>query len=138
MAKSLLIDTDLCLDCNACTVECKRSNNLPVGQAIAWTSMREVETGIYPEVKTYFIKTACNHCTEAACEKACPVGAISKPDGVHVVVNQDECIQCGYCRMACPFNIPRVQKGTGLMAKCLFQMSLKTCYTSSVSKRYTS
>ncbi|MFC1921579.1 4Fe-4S dicluster domain-containing protein [Chloroflexota bacterium] len=67
-----------------------------------------------------FIKHACNHCTNAACEKACPVGAISKPDGTHVVVNQEKCIQCGYCRMACPFDVPHYGEPSGPSQKCSF------------------
>lgn len=120
MAKAMLMDTNLCLDCNACTVECKRNNNVPVGQDIAWTEMREYEIGDFPDVKTVFIKHACNHCTDAACEKACPVGAISKPDGVHVVVDEEKCIQCGYCRMACPFEVPHYGDPKGPSQKCSF------------------
>lgn len=120
MATAMLMDTNLCLDCNACTVECKRNNNVPVGQKIAWTNMKEFEMGTFPNVRAVFIKRACNHCTNAACEKACPVGAISKPDGTHVVVNQELCIQCGYCRMACPFGIPHYGKPKRPSQKCSF------------------
>lgn len=120
MAKAMLMDTNLCLDCNACTVECKRNNNVAVGREIAWTEMGEFELGTFPNVQAVFIKNACNHCTDAACEKACPVGAISKPDGTHVVVNQESCIQCGYCRMACPFGVPHYGEPAGPSQKCSF------------------
>jgi len=120
MKKAMLIDTDLCLDCNACTVECKRANDVPVGDGIAWTKIEEIEVGTYPNVRAYFIKTACKHCTEASCMNVCPVGAISKPDGVHVVVNQEWCIGCGYCEQACPFGIPHFGEPKGSMQKCRF------------------
>ena len=120
MEKAMLIDTDLCLDCNACTVECKRANDVPVGDGIAWTKIEEIEVGTYPNVGAYFIKTACKHCTEASCMDICPVGAISKPDGVHVVVNQEWCIGCGYCEQACPFGIPHFGEPKGSMQKCRF------------------
>ncbi|HFD39708.1 MAG TPA: 4Fe-4S dicluster domain-containing protein [Anaerolineae bacterium] len=120
MAKAMLIDTDLCLDCNACTVECKRNNQVPVGQGIAWTRMEEYEVGTFPAVKTYFIKRACNHCTEASCLNVCPTGAISRPDGVHVVINQEWCIGCGYCTQACPFGIPHFGDPKGSAQKCRF------------------
>lgn len=120
MAKAMLMDTNLCLYCNACTVECKRNNNVPVGKGVAWTEMNEFELGSFPDVQAVYIKHACNHCTDAACEKACPVGAISKPDGIHVVVNQELCIQCGYCRMACPFGVPHSGEPAGPSQKCSF------------------
>ena len=120
MAKAMLIDTDLCLGCNACTVECKRNNNVPVGQDIAWTMIEEPEVGTYPSVARYYIKGACKHCTEASCLNVCPTGAISKPDETHVVINQDWCIGCGYCAMACPFDIPHFGEPKGSAQKCMF------------------
>lgn len=120
MSKAMLIDTDLCLGCNACTVECKRHNHVPVGEGIAWTRIEEIEVGTYPNVIKYFIKSACKHCTEASCLNVCPTGAISKPDGVHVVINQEWCIGCGYCAAACPFGIPHFGEPKGSAQKCMF------------------
>ena len=120
MAKATLINTDLCLGCNAYTVECKRNNDLPVGQSISWTRIDELETGTFPNTKAYFIKQSCKHCTEAACVEVCPVGAASKPDGVHVVINQEECIGCGYCAMSCPFGTPHFGEPKGASQKCSY------------------
>ncbi len=120
MAKGMLIATSMCLGCNACTVECKRNNNVPVGQHIHWTSIEEHEVGTYPDVVKYFIKDACKHCTQASCMDVCPTGAISKPDGAHVVIDQDWCIGCGYCAMACPFDIPHLGEPKGPAQKCMF------------------
>lgn len=120
MAEAMLIDTDLCLDCNACTVECKRNNDVPVGEGVAWTQIEELEIGTYPSVSAHFIKSACKHCTEASCMNVCPTEAISKPDGVHVVINQDWCIGCGYCVAACPFEIPHFGEPKGSAQKCRF------------------
>jgi formate dehydrogenase iron-sulfur subunit len=120
MGKAMLIDTDLCLDCNACTVECKQNNYVPVGQGIAWTEMKKFEVGTFPSVRAYFMKRACNHCTEASCLNVCPVGAISKPDGVHVVTDQEWCIGCGYCAAACPYDVPHFGEPKGSAQKCRF------------------
>ena len=131
MAKATLINTDLCLGCNACTVECKRNNDLPVGQGISWARIDELETGTFPNTKCYFIKQSCHHCTDAACVEVCPVGAVSKPDGVHVVINQEECIGCGYCAMSCPFGIPHFGEPKGASQKCSY------CYGTKIEGEFT-
>jgi Fe-S-cluster-containing dehydrogenase component len=120
MADAMLVATDLCMQCNACTVECVRNNDLPVGQGVAWTRIREVETGTYPAVRRLFVKWACNHCTEASCLNVCPTGAISKPDGVHTVIDQAWCIGCGYCVQACPFGVPSFGQPKRSSQKCDF------------------
>ncbi|MGQ9627113.1 MAG: 4Fe-4S dicluster domain-containing protein [Anaerolineae bacterium] len=120
MTKAMLIDTSMCLGCNACTVACKQNNGVPVGEGIAWTKIEEHEVGIYPNIFKYFIKNACKHCTEASCMNVCPTGAIRKPDGVHVLIDQSWCIGCGYCAMACPFHIPHFAEEKGTAQKCIF------------------
>ena len=120
MAKAMLIDTDLCLDCNACSVECKNSNQVPVGKNIAWTRIDEFETGQFPDINAYFVKRACNHCTQASCLNNCPFGAISKPDGTHVVIDQGKCVSCGTCAQVCPFGVPHCSESRGKAQKCRF------------------
>lgn len=120
MAKAMLIDPSLCLGCNACTIECKRNNGVPVGKGIAWTQIVEHRSGTYPNVTIHFIKDACKHCTNASCMNVCPTGAIQKPDGAHVVIDQSWCIGCGYCIQACPFDIPRFGEERGSAEKCAF------------------
>lgn len=125
MAKAMLIDTSKCLFCNACTVECKRENNVVVGKGIFWTQMLTYEVGDFPNVRQYFIKRACNHCTQAACVTACPTGALyHHPEGF-VVLDQSKCNGCGYCTQACPFHIPQLDvvnplTGEAKSNKCTF------------------
>ena len=120
MIKAMLIDTSACLSCNACTVECKRENNVPLGRNIAWTKMLTFEAGQYPQVKQYYMKKACNHCTEAACVENCPVSAISHlPDG-SVVIDQEKCIGCGMCVRSCPFGVPQIDEEARKSNKCTF------------------
>ena len=125
MSKAMLIDTSNCLFCNACTVECKRENGVVVGKDIFWTQMLTHEVGEYPNVRHYFHKRACNHCTQAACVDVCPTGALyHHPDGC-VVLDQDKCNGCGYCGQACPFDIPQLDManlltGEATSNKCTF------------------
>ena len=50
---------------------------------------------------------SCNHCSDPACVKVCPVKAIRKEDEFGaVLVDSEKCIGCGACRAACPWHVP--------------------------------
>ena len=54
-----------------------------------------------------FIRHACMHCVEPACQNACIVGALVKQKNGAVTYDPDKCIGCRYCMIACPFSIPK-------------------------------
>ncbi len=68
-----------------------------------------------------YIKNHCLHCIDPACASVCPVGALIKDpnDGV-VSYDQDKCIGCRYCQIACPFGIPKFewQETSPKIVKC--------------------
>jgi formate dehydrogenase iron-sulfur subunit len=54
-----------------------------------------------------FVRRQCRQCLKPACVSACIVGALQKvPDGA-VTYDDERCIGCRYCMMACPYGIPR-------------------------------
>lgn len=134
---SMLIDVAKCIGCKACTSACYEWNDLreDVGDAVGnydpdhvdlsdrmWSVMRfnEVERDD-GGVSWLMRKDACMHCAEPACLKACPSpGAIVKHTNGVVDMVQANCIGCGYCVSACPFNIPRVSKRDNKAYKCTF------------------
>ena len=57
--------------------------------------------------KVHFIKHNCMHCLKPGCVSACPVSALQKePDTGIVTYDENRCIGCRYCQMACPFLVP--------------------------------
>ncbi len=116
-----IIDLKKCIGCRSCFVACKSENNTPL--RTDWRYVVERESGTYPTPKREFISLACNHCDEPACEKSCPVDAISKraDDGI-VLIDQDKCIGCRYCMFACPYGAPRIDTDTGKVSKCTMCM----------------
>ena len=136
--KAILIDTTKCIGCRACQVACKSWNDLPSHTpskfSDSWSNPKYLDSENYTriifkematpegEMRWHFIKRQCNHCLVPACESACPVGALKKlPEGP-VVYNDDTCIGCRYCMMACPFQIPKFEwsKAVPLIRKCTF------------------
>lgn len=134
-------DATRCTGCKTCQVTCKDRKDLPVG--INWRRVYEYAGGQWTQnsdgtvnqnVFAYYTSIGCNHCSEPACTKACPTGAMHKrrEDGL-VHVDAEVCIGCGSCARACPYDAPQIDNDKGVMTKCdgcyerLAQGLLPTC-----------
>jgi Fe-S-cluster-containing dehydrogenase component len=53
--------------------------------------------------KAFFVPKLCNHCAEANCVQVCPVGATYTTRDGFVLVDEKQCVGCGYCVQACPY-----------------------------------
>lgn len=129
-------DSSKCTACKGCQVACKQWNQLPsplVAEEYEFTksfqspldnsannwliiNFREVNKDV--GIDWNFMRNSCFHCTEAACEMACPVGAISKKSNGAVVIDQEKCIGCRYCVASCPFGVPRYDEVSKNTFKC--------------------
>jgi Fe-S-cluster-containing dehydrogenase component len=99
---AMLVDVSKCVGCWWCYAACKQYNGLP--QTI--TPDPEEPPELSPETwttlfttrkdgKWQFRKQACMHCTDAACVKVCPTGALSHNDLGFVQYDRDKC--SGFC-----------------------------------------
>ncbi|HPW68642.1 MAG: 4Fe-4S dicluster domain-containing protein [Deltaproteobacteria bacterium] len=128
-----LIDTTKCTACRGCQVACKQWNEMPAMrtrnfgsyqnppdlQWNTWTLIRFQEhVDKNGDFKWLFRKDGCMHCTEAACIKVCPSGALYHTEYGTVGINQKLCIGCKACISACPFDIPRFNQQTEKIYKC--------------------
>ncbi len=125
----VLVDLTACIGCRSCYVACKLKQGFPSEKkgnlrAPCEPHLSEITyTEILPRKvgdTVRFVKVQCMHCIDPACASACTVGAIYKLEDGPVVVNQDKCVGCRYCQIACPFSIPKFQwsKNRSVMAKC--------------------
>ena len=104
----MAIDLVKCAGCQTCAVACKVENMLPPG--ICWGKVNDYEVGEYPDVRRKFLPLLCMHCKVAPCKEVCPTGAtIQRNDGI-VYIDQDKCVGCGYCIVACPYDARTVYK----------------------------
>jgi formate dehydrogenase iron-sulfur subunit len=131
LGMAMLIDVTKCVNCWWCYAACKEYNKLPetikpdlseppeLSPAV-WTTLSPVQKG-----GVWFSrKTACNHCTEAACVEVCPTGALSYNPMGFVQYEKEKCSGCGYCAEFCPFGVPQMEAndvtGVAIMNKCTF------------------
>jgi len=105
----MAIDLKKCLGCYSCVIGCKQVHALP--PKMFWNRVLTAETGEYPQVTRHAYPVLCNHCKDAPCVKACPSGAAKRrPDGI-VITDADQCVGCGYCVIACPYQQRTVHEG---------------------------
>jgi formate dehydrogenase iron-sulfur subunit len=125
----MLYDVSKCVGCRACQAGCKNWNQLPAESTDAaglYESPRTLSAETWIVIKLAqqgeawsFFKYQCMHCEEASCVNVCPTGAAAH-QGEFVLFDQDQCIGCGYCVQACPFNVPHRSESSGTARKCTF------------------
>ncbi len=98
----MVIDLRRCVGCQTCTAACKTANATSPG--VQWRRVLDVESGEFPDVRRAFVPTACMHCANPPCEHVCPTTATrQRADGL-VTIDDELCIGCANCVMACPYD----------------------------------
>jgi len=133
MSKGILVDTTKCIGCGACVAACKVVNGLRLegpdaDKAPSREALSENDLVTFAqshgepggELSAYalnvveqrggvFVRHFCMHCLDPTCASVCPVGALRKTAAGPVTYDEDRCMGCRYCMMACPFSIPRYE-----------------------------
>ncbi len=133
-----LVDVSRCTACRGCQVACKQWNELPgektvnVGtyqnppdlSATTYTLVRFKEVTDKEEVRWNFFKDQCRHCLEPPCKEAADMEAegaiIQDENGCVLFTEKTRLLDIKEIRDACPYDIPRQDPKTKLMAKCTF------------------
>ena len=112
---AFLFDSDACISCQTCVAACKTKNGVDKSYRNVYRYSGKSESGPY----AYSISMGCCFCIDPACIKVCPTHAMHRTEEFGFVdVDASKCIGCGYCDMACPYNVPRVDKEKGHSVKC--------------------
>ncbi len=109
----MVIDTDRCTGCGACTVACHAENNIQTvgeeeaakGRSMHWLRIERQYEGSFPDIRVRFRPVLCQHCARAPCEPVCPVYATYRtPEGLNAMV-YSRCIGTRYCANNCPYTV---------------------------------
>ncbi len=136
---AILYDASLCVGCRACQMNCKSWNKLPAESTDprriyesprnlserTWTLIQLRSAAPGQEPRHRFWNKQCMHCSDAACVRVCPTGAMYKHPLGFTAYDVNKCNGCGYCTQACPFKVPHLQMsniltGRAKAARCTF------------------
>jgi Fe-S-cluster-containing hydrogenase component 2 len=113
----LFHNQDVCAGCGICEAMCSLFHEGVSGQALARSHIvRQPFTAKHSHV-------VCRQCSSPGCYSACPLKdralCIDEVTGT-VYVDESECIGCGTCIDACPFDPPHVKMNTmkNVVFKC--------------------
>ena len=110
MSKALLYDATLCIGCKQCEQACAGQNKLRYDEAVAAEQQQSEHK--YTVVLTKgdrFMRRLCMNCEDPACASVCPVGALRKTAAGPVTYDENRCMGCRYCMVACPFGVPKYE-----------------------------
>ncbi len=109
MRWGMVVETKKCIGCYSCVLACKAEHFLPPG--IFWNRVLISETGQYPMTTKHIYAVRCNHCEQAKCVEVCPTNASQQREDGIVWIDEDKCVGCRYCMMACPYQVRMYHAG---------------------------
>ncbi|MDU8923527.1 DMSO/selenate family reductase complex B subunit [Pasteurellaceae bacterium LIM206] len=118
-------DAQRCTGCKTCEMACKDYKDLGIDvnfrriyEYVGGEWVRQANGCWQQNVFAYYTSICCNHCSDPACTKVCPTGAMHKNADGFVIIDEHICIGCRYCHMACPYDAPQYNSAKGHMTKC--------------------
>jgi formate dehydrogenase iron-sulfur subunit len=122
MSKAILYDATMCIGCKQCEAGCAEQNKLPYDDKIAAEKVTsDHKFTVVMDKNEKYMRTMCMHCEDPACASVCPVGALQKTKAGPVIYEEDRCMGCRYCMLACPFGVPKYEWSKSLprVQKCI-------------------
>ena len=113
MEKILLFDVSKCTGCKTCEMACSLKHT---GVCNPASSRRRT---IHFDEVVLDVPMQCQQCDEPACMDVCPAEAIYIDEVTGAkLINDDKCIGCKMCTIACPFGAITVDPLTKKVVKC--------------------
>lgn len=120
MKGMIVIKARNCLACKACEIACSvehsQSKNLIL--AIQESPLPCTRVGV-EKGGGFTIPLQCRQCEDAPCAAVCPTKALARPErNSPVLIDDDLCIGCQWCVLACPFGVIRFDDDNHAIIKC--------------------
>lgn len=118
--KEILVDLERCLGCKTCEIACAVEHSLSKELFAAIFEDLSPAPRVYVEAGEQFnFPLQCRHCADAPCIKSCISGALWRDEETGLVKHdQEKCVGCWMCVMACPFGVITRDRGGQVALKC--------------------
>ncbi|SCG86364.1 4Fe-4S dicluster domain-containing protein [Methanobacterium congolense] len=105
MKTLMVVDPQMCTECKDCITACQK------------------EHGVARVKKTSTVPIFCLQChpDKAPCRRICPTNAIKEENGA-LIIDEDACILCRLCMIACPVGMIVVDQDKKAAQKCTLCM----------------
>ncbi len=137
MGKAFFVDLTRCTACRGCQIACKQWHKLPAEETVNWGSHqnpRDLSFSSYRlvrftevlkdgKVDWLFFPEQCRHCVEPPCMYQAMIDdeqAVLRDEATGAVIftRHTQKVDAAGVRDACPYDIPRVDEKSRIMAKC--------------------
>jgi len=102
--EQIFVRPELCMGCMSCELACavRHSRGKTLVSAIMETPAPKKRLSVEME-NNVKMPVPCRHCEDAPCVNECITGCLFHDDNGFVQNDEDRCIGCWSCIMACPF-----------------------------------
>lgn len=119
----IYLKEECCIGCGLCKVYCQteHSGSKDIIKAFKRETLRPLSRVRVERQGEVCFAVQCRNCTEPWCVDACLTGAMSKdPITGQVIVDQEKCIGCWTCIIACPNGALARDMSSHTISKCDF------------------
>ena len=110
---------DVCMGCGLCEVACATEHSKSKNTVKACKEEKVVPKNRVEKKDNLTFCLNCRHCEEPSCIEACITGAIDfDKNSELVLIDQEKCVACWSCIMACPFGIIKRDLKNNVSTKC--------------------
>jgi carbon-monoxide dehydrogenase iron sulfur subunit len=116
----LVVRVSRCTACRSCELACAVEHSVSKELVAAIAEMPPPCSRVSVEAGDGFAAPLqCRQCTDAPCVLVCPTHALRRQDqDSPVVIDQELCVGCRACVLACPFGVIRMDKFSHTIIKC--------------------
>jgi carbon-monoxide dehydrogenase iron sulfur subunit len=119
MKGMIIVNVGKCNACKSCEIACavEHSTSKDLHEAIHEEPTPRARVSVQ-QVASFSMPLQCRQCANAPCIALCPTNALYRTDHGPVLLDEEKCIGCNWCVLACPFGVIYLDEERKVVFKC--------------------